>query len=180
MAIYKKGKHLSRQAIKQEIKQIRGWSESKYQKEINIIRKGIQIYGRKEQANELLYKETIAIKNYGNDYQPTQYIKDIRRYGKVRRSKRTILTKAGQIRQIKKESVQARFGAFIRSNSKAREIAKQIKDPYKREKALTDYANKLHAKIDEQEKVWQNEAIPFSSQTYGSDTSIDFDIDNYL
>ena len=85
-----------------------------------------------------------------------------------------------QMLQIKTQKVKTRCGALIETNEKAKEIYNKIKDPYKREKALSEYANKLHTKIDESEKVIESEAIPFSSQVYGSDTTIDFDIDAYL
>ena len=48
-----------------------------------------------------------------------------------------------------------------------------------REKALADYANMLHAKIDEMGRVQEQEAIPFG-ETFGSGDDIDFDIEDYL
>ena len=50
----------------------------------------------------------------------------------------------------------------------------------KKEKALSDLADKLNAKITEDEKVEANEAIPVSSETYGSGDEVDFDISEYL
>ena len=48
------------------------------------------------------------------------------------------------------------------------------------EQALSDYASKLHLEIEQQTNKIKGEAIPFSDQNYGSDVSIDFDIDSYL
>ena len=181
MAIYKNDKKLTRLQIKNEIKQIQGWSETRYKKELQTIRKGLQRYGGKEtSASEFLYKEAKAQKRYKDKYVATQYVKDVRQLARAKKSKRTIVTTRGQILRIKTQSVKTRFGALIETNEKAREIYNAIKDPYKRDKALSDYANKLHTKIDESEKVIESEAIPFSSQVYGSDTTIDFDIDAYL
>ena len=44
---------------------------------------------------------------------------------------------------------------------------------------MTAYANQLGAKINEQDEVIENEAIPFG-ETFGSNDEIDFDIDSYL
>ena len=71
------------------------------------------------------------------------------------------------------------FKGLVESNKQAKAIYDTIKDPVMREKALSDYANKLHAKINEQDEVVESEAIPFG-ETYGSDEQIDFDIEDYL
>ena len=70
---------------------------------------------------------------------------------------------------------------MIQKNKTAREISEKLSgDPLKREQALSDYANKLHLEIEQQTNKIKGEAIPFSDQNYGSDVSIDFDIDSYL
>ena len=137
--------------------------------------------GKQKSASEFLYKEAKSRERYKDEYVRTQYVIDVRKFGRVKKNKKgTILTVRGQKLRIKTESVKKRFSEFIEANEKAKEIYNTIKDPYKRDKALSDYADKLHAKIDESEKVKKSEAIPFSSQVYGSDTTIDFDIDAYL
>ena len=68
---------------------------------------------------------------------------------------------------------------LINKNKQARDIYESISDPVKREEAMTDYANKLGAKIDEQDEIIENEAIPYG-ETFGSTDEIDFNIDSYL
>lgn len=191
MAIYKQTKNgpqrLSNKAVKEEIKQIRGWSETRYQKELKQVKKGLQRYtgNQKKTPQEFLYTESKARKHYGESYTPSAYVQDIRRLAKLRKpttraGKRSILSIKGQIRIRTLRTTAERFKGLIRENEKAKEIFNKIKDPFKQQKALTDYANKLHAEIDRQGRVIQNRAIPISEQSYGSDTSIDFDINNYL
>lgn len=184
--IYKGERRLSQKEIKSEIKRIRGWSETRYQKELKNVRRGLTRYENQfgktvseKTPTEFLYTEAKSRERYKSDYVQSQYVKDVRRLGTISKQ-RTILTTRGQIKQLKQQSVDTRFNGLIQTNSQAREIAQKIKDPFKREKALSDFANKIHAKIDKAEKVKENQAIPFSSQTYGSDTTIDFDIDKYL
>ena len=86
-----------------------------------------------------------------------------------------------QTQQAKKyaDYVQRRFGGLIDNNPIAQRIDAEIDDPVKKEKALSALADKLKAKTDEQDKVTANEAIPVSSETYGSGDEIDFDIEEY-
>lgn len=184
--IFKKEKQLSHKAVKAEIKRIRGWSETRYKKELKTIARGLSRYKTQFEGDatlksptQFLYTEAKARERYGLNYQPTQYVQDVRKLSRVAKSK-TILSTRRQVQNIKDISVKSRFSGLIQSNAKASEIASKIKDPFKREKALADYANKLHTKIDTVERVQQAQAIPFSSQVYGSDSTIDFDIDKYL
>lgn len=54
-----------------------------------------------------------------------------------------------------------------------------ITDPVKREQALINLAEKLHAKQDAAGRVQASSAIPFG-QAVGSDEALDFDIEEYL
>ena len=47
--------------------------------------------------------------------------------------------------------VQQRFGGFIESNPTAQKIDAMVKDPVKKEKALSELADKLNAKITDDE-----------------------------
>lgn len=191
MAIYKQTnngtKRISTRIAKQEIKEIQGWSESRYQRELKQVKKGLERYQGKtsKTPQEFLYAEARAKKHYGEEYTPSAYVQDIRKLGKLKRRrknvrKRSILTIKGQIKQLTKKSTMSRFSGLINSNEGAREIYNKIKDPFKQLKALTDYANKLHAEITREGKAIENQAIPFSEQSFGSDISVDFDIENYL
>ena len=52
---------------------------------------------------------------------------------------------------------------------------------YSNEKALADYAEMIHAKIDEQDKAEENEAIKAGNgEMFGSTDTIDYDISAWL
>ena len=72
------------------------------------------------------------------------------------------------------------IGGLIESNPNAQKIDELIKDPVKKEKALSELANKLNAKITDDEVKEAGEAIPISTEHYGSSDEIDFDISEYL
>ena len=67
---------------------------------------------------------------------------------------------------------------LIKNNDIARKIFESNLTPTQQEQALSDFANKLHTKIDEQNKIIENQAIPFG-ETFGSDFEIDFDLSDY-
>ena len=67
---------------------------------------------------------------------------------------------------------------LIKNNEIARKIFESNLTPTQKEQALSDFANKLHTKIDEQNKIIENQAIPFG-ETFGSDFEIDFDLSDY-
>ena len=77
------------------------------------------------------------------------------------------------------DSTTSAFEKLIEHDPKAREIAEKIENPVKREEALADYAEKMHAVRDKQGKVTATQAIPFGERV-GSPDSIDFDYSEYL
>ena len=147
----------------------------------------------KQSVVELLFKEAKSKQTYGRDYKPSAKMQQIKTFSAVSITKgRQYATQQKYIeRQNKKYQlyVNNRFGDFIKANKGASDIVDQFKQDAKEkgtmvnyvklEKALSAYADKVHARVDEEEKIQSNEAIP-SGETFGSDNTIDFDIDAYL
>lgn len=180
--------------VKNYILKINNWDEDTYNKERFKLKNKLRSYeafqaksGMKVEAQspvQLLYKEAKAKQQYKDSYQPSfkiQQIKGFTSYG----SKKAIAKAYGSERVIEKQKekyikyVDERFKGFIANNEVAQKIYKEIKDPVKREKALADYANKVHAVIEERETERKAQAIPIG-ESYGSDISIDFDIKDYI
>lgn len=159
---------------------------------------------KKESVVEVLYKEAKAKQLYGPKYEPSQKMKQIRGFSAYSITKGRQLAKQTnyQERQSRKYGryITKRFGrvdikdpskstGLIGANKGAQEIVKAFKDDARKkgepinyakmEEALTDYANKLGAKVDDKDQVQTPDNLP-AGEVYGSDEQIDFDIDAYL
>ena len=184
---------MSNKEVKTYIMKVNKWTTEQYNKQYDIMRNKLRSYeayerasGRKvttQSTQALLFKEAKAKQRLGNEYKPSIKMQRIRSFTSVSSGK------AGQKALQGKTYIQRRartyvdatyrqFRGLIENNKQAEQIYKSISDPVKREKALTDFANKLHAKINEQNEVIENEAIPFG-ETIGSDITIDFDMEEY-
>ena len=175
---------------KATIMRANGWTAEQYKKQYDIFKNKLRAYeafegkyAKKQSAVELLYKQAKAKIREGADYQPSIKMQRIESFTSISSGKAGQKALEGAMYRARREATYStatyrQFEGLIENNAKAKEIYDTIKDPVKREKALTDYANKLHAKIDEQDKAQQNEAIPYG-ETYGSDTDIAFDISAY-
>ena len=160
---------------------------------------------KQQSVVDVLYKEAKAMQRYGAKYTPSRKMQQIRGFSAYSITKGRTLAKQEnyQQRQATKygEYIRGRFGTydpndptkndgFIGKNKGAQSIvdafvaqAKASGKPVnyaKLEDALSAYADKVHAKTDEQDKIIENEAIPVSSETYGSDDVTDFDVSEYL
>ena len=192
--IFKNGKEITRNQAVQEIAQLRNWSKARTQKEIARLNYGLRKLRKlegerdfnKQSGLQLLYSITKSKKRYGEEYRPSESVKLLnkilpkqqKRMGKKRQATRNIRKQT--INSFKLRT-QNQFKEFIKVNKKAQEIVEKIKDPVKRDKALADLANKIHAKRNEQERIERESIIPISNEIIGSDTiDIDFDIDDYL
>lgn len=186
---------MSSREVKAYIMKQNGWTSSQYDKQYDIFKNKLRAYenyerahgvaSRRQSPTQLLFKEAKAKAREGAEYQPSIKMRRIRSFTSVSSGKAGQKALQGtryQARraQLYEEATNKQFSGFIEKNAKAREIVEKIKDPVKREQALADYANKVHAKIDEQGKVEENEAIPVSSEVMGSGDDVDFDIDAYL
>lgn len=189
-------KELTSREVKAYIKKVNHLSDAQYKKQYDIFKNKLRAFeayerhaGRKvetQSAVQLLYKQAKAkqqARSAGVKYKPSIKMRRIQSFTSVSsgkagqkalQSKRYLQARADEY----SKATQKQFAGLIKSNAQAKQIFNEIKDPVKREQALTDFANKLGAKIDEQDKVQENEAIPFG-ETYGSDAQIDFDIDAY-
>lgn len=167
---------LSAQEVKNEIMRLRGWSEQEYTRQRKIAQKQIQSYNiYAERAGgerftktptQLLYGETKAQAFYKEEYRASSKIEQVRLMARTSSKQRG--EKAFTIAEQKvKPIIESRFSALIEKNAGARKIAESISDPLKREKALSDYADKMHLKIKEK----SGEPVP--SETFGSDTAMD-------
>ena len=181
--------------VKAYIMKVNGWTSEQYNKQYDIMRNKVRAYEAYERSNKrqvktqsvqgLLFKEAKEKKRYGSDYQPSIKMQRLRSFTSVSSGKagqKALTGKKYKSRRqaIYEDATYKQFKALIRDNPQAKKIYESINNPVKREEALTDFANKIHAKIDEQDRVSSNEAIPVSSETIGSNDEIDFDIEDYL
>ena len=197
--IYKQVKdgrvELSTREVKQYVMKVNGWTSDEYNKKYDIFKNKLRAYENYERAHgvvkqrqspmQLLYKEAKAKVRDGRDYKPSIKMQRIKSFTSVSSGKAGQRALQGQRyvarrARLYEEATTKQFKGLIESNAKAKEIAEAIDDPVKREEALRAYADAINAKIDEQDEVTENEAIPVSSETIGSDTSIDFDYSDYL
>lgn len=178
--IVEKGKPLSKRQVKQRIKEIRGWSEARYKKESELVRRGLERAGQQVDVQKFLFTESKAISRYKSTYKPSSYARQVRSLGKINAKVRQIKGKRQLKRNVKSAVamqkstyVEQKFAGLINANPGAMKIYTMYRnDPHTLEKKLIDYANKLHAKIDEQDRVIAAQAIPFSTEMYGSDVEI--------
>lgn len=151
---------------------------------------------------ELLYKQAKAMKYYGKEYQPSQEIQRIESFSAVSITKgRQQAKRMGKafeaINDKQLNYIKTRFGdidnpksgGFVNSNEGAKRIVEAFYEKAKKEgkpvnatmleKALSDYADSVHVKIDEEAKRQSGETIP-SGEASGSPIDIDFDVSAYL
>ena len=198
---WKNGKKIamSSREVKQFIMEQNGWTAETYRKQYDIFKNKLNAYESYQRSRgvavehqsttALLFKEAKSKKTYGNDYKPSMKMQQIKSFSAYSITKGRQLAQgesASARRYQAKETakyeayVQRRFGGLIDSNPTAQNIDELIKDPVKKEKALSELANKLHAKITDDEVKEASEAIPISTEHYGSSDEIDFDISEYL
>ena len=191
--IFKNGKEITRNMAVQEIAQLRNWSKVRTQKEIKRLNYGLRKLRKlegerdfnKQSGLQLLYSITKSQKRYGEEYKPSE---SVRFLYKILPKKRKVVSGKQPTTKTRKHTINLyrqrtfnQFREFIAANKIAQEIVKKIKDPVKRDKALSDLANKIHAKRNEQERIERESIIPISNEIVGSDTTdIDFDINDYL
>lgn len=187
---------LTQSYVKSYVMKARGWTDDQYNKQYDILRNKLRGYEQYsiqsgdedikiQSPAHLLYYEARSIHAYGEEYTPSISLRRIREFSSESTGKkglqRTLKTpeKLEKIGEKYKKYTDTAFKPLIEHNARAREIYEAISNPVKRERALKDFAEKIHIKIAEDEEAQKNAAIPFS-QAVGSDTAIDFDISNYL
>lgn len=159
---------------------------------------------KQQSVVSVLFKEAKAKRQYGADYTPSRKMQQIQSFKaySITKGRQLATTEAYNVREAKKygEYISGRFGnydpkdpskndGFIGANKgaqaivdafmkKSQESGKPV-NYAKMEDALSDYADRVHAKVNEQDKVEDGQAIP-SGETYGSDIQDDFDVSAYL
>lgn len=197
MALYKKtakgNVRLTRTYLKATIQRAFNLNETEYRKFYDINKNKLRAYEafksalgeevEKQSPQEFLYKMARAKLRYGKAYEPTGEVKQILGFQAVSITKGRELAKKKESEYFKrrvkeyKTYIGDRFAGLIENNVGAREIADAIDDPVKLENALADYANALHALIGYATTTGDTFA---SGEVMGSDTAIDFDINDYL
>lgn len=198
---WKNGKKIamSSREVKQFIMEQNGWTAETYRKQYDIFKNKLNAYESYQRSRgvavehqsttALLFKAAKSKETYGKDYKPSMKMQQIQSFSAYSITKGRQLAQgesASARRYQAKETakyeayVQRRFGGFIENNPTAQKIDELIKDPVKKEKALSELANKLNAKITDDEVKEAGEAIPISTEHYGSSDEIDFDISEYL
>lgn len=153
----------------------------------------------------VLFKEAKAKRQYGPNYTPSQKMQQIRGFKaySITKGRKMATEERYTARETEKYGsyIKNRFGSydpkdpakndgFIGANKGAQAIVQRFTQQAqesgkpinyaKMEKALSDYADKVHAKITENEKVEENEAIHYGEASGSPDTYVDFDIEEYI
>lgn len=154
--IYRGNKELTASEVKSFIMKQRGWTSQEYQKEYDKLRnrvRNFESYQRaqgvsvpKQNVSAILYREAKAMKTYGARYTPSQEIERLRGFTSVSTGRFKAADVSARLTQSQKTYVEARFAGLMTANSAAHEIYERLKDkPAKAEKALAEFASKIHA-----------------------------------
>lgn len=179
--------------VKAYVMKQNGWTSDQYRKQYDILKNKVRAYesfrrsqGIKEQPQnivKMLYTEAKAKARYGDEYKPSEKLQQIKRFSAYSITKGRQLAQQEKYQQRESAKYEAyvskRFEGFIRDNAGAQRIAEAIKNPVMREKALSDYADKLNVKIANDQKEAEESNIPVN-ETYGSNDEVEFDISDYL
>ena len=178
--------------VKAFVMKERGWSSEQYNREYDKLRNRLRAYEAYQRQSGLtveaqspasvLYFESRARRREGADYKPSLELQRIKSFPSVSSGKalsRTLERSNERLERIYSRTTDKAFARLIEVNPTAAEIYETIDDPVRREQALKDFAELLHAKQDAAGRVQASSAIPFG-QAVGSDEEIDFDIEAYL
>lgn len=186
---------MSSREVKAYVMKQNGWTSQQYDKQYDIFKNKLRAYENYERAHgvptkrqspaQVLFKEAKAKARDGANYTPSIQMQRIRQFTSVSSGKagqRALQSESynKRITSIYEQATNKAFEELIKNNAKAREINEKITDAVKRERALKAYADLLHARMDEEGKITATEAIPYSSETIGSDYNVDFDIEAFL
>ena len=178
---------LTARDLKAYVMKERGWTSEQYNKEYDKLRNWLRAYeafqrqsGIEVEAQSpasLLYFESRARRREGAEYQPSLELQRVKSFPSV--SSGRALRSYERLERIYSKTTVKAFSRLIEINPTAAEIYETIDDPVRREQALKDFAELLHAKQDAAGRVQASSAIPFG-QAVGSDDAIEFDIEAYL
>lgn len=181
---------LSAKEVKNFIMKVNGWTSDEYDKQRYILKNKLRTYeaftGQQQAQSPVsfMYFEAKAKQRQGANYTPslkTQRIKSFQSLGSAK-----AISKAQQSQKVQQkmreryeQTTMKQFKGLIDNNPVAKKIWETVKDPVKREQALTDFANELKLKIKESNEVEEAQAIPFG-ETFGSSDEFDFDVSQYV
>lgn len=187
---HKGKKELSNKEVKQYIMRVEGLTNEQYKKRYDIFKNKLRSFEEferqqgkqveKQSPQKLLYYQARAKATYGENYKQSllyQRIEQFSAYGQKARAK-AVEKQTQKLTNKYNEFINKRFNGLIKTNEIAKQIYNSDLNIIQKEQALTDFANKLHAKIDEQNKIIENQAIPIG-ETYGSNLELEFDINSY-
>lgn len=202
---YSNGKrvNMTSREVKRFIMKQNNWTADEYQKKYDIFKNKLRAYESFKRAQgvkveqqsvvSVLFKEAKAKQMYKDDYVPSKKMQQIQSFSAVSITKgRQYATKQKYSQRVNEKYgsyLEERFGNFIQENKGAghlvqafMEDAKAKGEPVnypKLEKALSDYADKVKAKITEEEKIRNNTETEYG-EVIGSDIVVDFDYNDYL
>ena len=182
--IFRGNKELTASEVKSFIMQQRGWTSQEYQKEYDKLRnrvRNLESYQRaqgvsvpKQNVSAILYREAKAMKTYGARYTPSQEIERLRSFTSVSTGRFKASVVSERLTQSQKTYVEARFAGLMSANSAAHEIYERLRnEPAKAEKALTEFANRIHAKPSGVGAIPSGYAIGSTDEDSGFDLAND-------
>lgn len=178
--IFRGNKELTASEVKSFIMQQRGWTSQEYQKEYDKLRnrvRNLESYQRaqgvsvpKQNVSAILYREAKAMKTYGARYTPSQEIERLRSFTSVSTGRFKAADVSARLTQSQKAYVEARFAGLMSANSAAHAIYERLKDePAKAEKALAEFASRIHAKPSGEGAIPSGYAIGSTDEDSGFD-----------
>lgn len=185
---------LSSSEVKSFVMRTRGWTSEEYNKQYDKLRNRTRAYEayqkqagvtvEAQSAAQILYYESKAMKRYGKEYQPSLEIQRLKSFPSVSSGKalENLLQNEKRISKLDAKyglTTEKQFAGLIKANSTAAAIMERISNPVQRERALSDYANKIYVSKKEAAEAQKQGRIPFG-QAVGSDSNLDFDITEYM
>lgn len=178
--IYRGNKELTASEVKSFIMQQRGWTSEEYQKQYDKLRnrvRNLESYQRaqgvsvpKQNVSAILYREAKAMKTYGSRYTPSQEIERLRGFTSVSTGRFKAASVSPKLEQAQKTYVEARFAGLMTANSAAHEIYERLRnEPAKAEKALAEFASRIHAKPSGEGAIPSGYAIGSTDEDSGFD-----------
>lgn len=179
--------------VKRIIMKANNWTAEEYKKKYDIFKNKLRAFeayekipvSKKQSPIKVLYKQAKAMLREGSNYTPSLKMRRINDFTSISSGKKLEEAMTHQ-RYLEArtatytDTTYKQFQGLIENNLKAEEIYNTIKDPVKREKALTDFANSLHVKMKQDGQVEGFEAIGNYGEVVGSDQAFDFDLSAYL
>lgn len=130
---------ISKKELKKTIMQANGWNEEQYRKQYDIFKNKLRFYEELQKARgikyevqspqELLYKIARAKQIYGDEYEPSQEVKEIQSVTAHSISKGRKIAQNTQSISFKRavqKLVNGRFGGFIAHYDRAKQIINGI------------------------------------------------------